>query len=409
MVTSPHHLTQKRDKQEQAAIENAAYSRSSTDLPLIQPHLAPLRLAAIDAVEDRHHLERLFRRHGGRRAIDHRLGEFDTFERMGFHLVRRQLERAVIELAGGKVGGVDFTLGPMTAPLGAIEPHLHIFAGGVMVQEPAHFEDQRRPGVKAHKGGGEIFDIHVFGHSRAAPGAKGVGAKGQRRLGHARDRHRLWVANQPERQVENVDADVDGGAAAAVLLVDKAGAHGNPTATQHPTARMVDVTQRAGADLPLHGLGSALKAEMLRRHQRLAGFVTGRNHLVNVGGCGGQRFLTDDMLAGIERGNRQLGMIHVGRADINDVEIRVVDNIRRVGAQFGDAMLLAPALQHRVHHITASHHFGMFRRRPTGHVGLSNATDADDTDFEGFAHFVSDFLFVLKKEIQRLRDCEIKL
>jgi hypothetical protein len=60
-------------------------------------------------------------------------------------------------------------------------------------------------------------------------------------------------------------------------------------------------------------------------------------------------------------------------------------------------MLLAPALQHRVHHITTGHHFGMFRRGPTGHVGFGNATDTDDTDFEGFAHFVSDFLFVFDK------------
>jgi hypothetical protein len=39
----------------------------------------------------------------------------------------------------------------------------------------------------------------------------------------------------------------------------------------------------------------------------------------------------------------------------------------------------------------------MFRRGPTGHVGFGNATDTDDTDFEGFAHFVSDFLFVFDK------------
>ena len=43
---------------------------------------------------------------------------------------------------------------------------------------------------------------------------------------HAADGDRLGVAHKPERQIQNVDANVDTGSTTAVLFVDKAGAHG---------------------------------------------------------------------------------------------------------------------------------------------------------------------------------------
>ena len=167
----------------------------------------------------------------------------------------------------------------MGAALGAIEPHLHILALGVVVQQPAHLQDQRGAVLKAHKGRGKVLDVKLGG-DRPAPDAKRALLGGPARRGRRRSRHRLGVAHQPQRQVQDVHADVDARAAAAVLFQDKSGPGGRGRAAQHPTAGVIDVAQRAGVDLGFHRLGRAAKAKVLRRHQHLARGVARGDHVV---------------------------------------------------------------------------------------------------------------------------------
>ena len=101
---------------------------------------------------------------------------------------------------------------------------------------------------------------------------------------------------------------------------------------------------RAAFDLGLHGLGIALESEVLRGHQLLAGGIARRDHGPDVGRCGRQRLLADHILASLQRGDDQFCVVHVGRANVDDVDIRVVDDIRGIGGQFGDAIVLAPLL-----------------------------------------------------------------
>ena len=62
-------------------------------------------------------------------------------------------------------------------------------------------------------------------------------------LGDAGDGYRFRVVHHPEREVENVDADVDAGAAAAVFVVQEAGAERDGVAAQVPAAGMVNFTE----------------------------------------------------------------------------------------------------------------------------------------------------------------------
>src|SRR6185436_11698280 len=90
-------------------------------------------LAAVDAVEDGQNLERLLRRDGRRFAFDDGLGELDAFLGVGFADVGGALDEAVIVLLRFIIGLQNFALGPMAAAFRPIQPHLHIFAFGVVV------------------------------------------------------------------------------------------------------------------------------------------------------------------------------------------------------------------------------------------------------------------------------------
>ena len=58
--------------------------------------------------------------------------------------VARELQAAVVQLLGLIVRGIELALGPVRAAQSAVQPHLHIFALRVVVQQPAHFDHQRR-------------------------------------------------------------------------------------------------------------------------------------------------------------------------------------------------------------------------------------------------------------------------
>ena len=162
--------------------------------------------------------------------------------------------------------------------------------------------------------------------------AKGALVFGQWGLGNASHRYRFGITHKPEGKIEDVDTDIDRRTATTILLVDKAGAYGQPTTAQHPTAGMINFPQRAIVDLGLHRLRNALEAKMLRGHQGLAGTITSFDHAVDVGGGGGKWLFADHMFAGIERRDGQFGVIHVGRADIDDIDIGVVDDVSGIGA-----------------------------------------------------------------------------
>ena len=215
-----------------------------------------------------------------------------------------------------------------------------------MVQQPAHFDHQGCAIFKADKGRGKIFHIPDRLINRCAkPAGKLPRLVRQRRFGHARHHGRRWVAHQPEGEIKHMDADVDTRATATVLFLHKTAAGDKPIAAQHPTAGMVNITQDPRFNLALHRLRNALEAKMLGGHQLFAGLVAGRDHLTDFARSRGQWLFADHMFTRFQRGNRQRGMVHVGRADIDDVNIWVTEEFSRIRDQFGHAVLLPPRVQ----------------------------------------------------------------
>ena len=61
------------------------------------------------------------------------LRKFDALLRVGWQGVFGELQGPVVMLAGGVIGLIEFAIWPMRATFGAIEPHLHVFDGRVVV------------------------------------------------------------------------------------------------------------------------------------------------------------------------------------------------------------------------------------------------------------------------------------
>ena len=80
---------------------------------------------------------------------------------MGFEQVAGILQGAIVVLLRVVVALVDFTTGPVTAPFGAVEPHLHVLALRFVVEQPANFEYEGCPIFKAHKSCGEVFYVKL--------------------------------------------------------------------------------------------------------------------------------------------------------------------------------------------------------------------------------------------------------
>ena len=187
-----------------------------------------------------------------------------------------------------------------------------------------------------------------------------------------------------------MNPNVDAGAAAAVLLENKPAADRRAGPAQHPTAGVVDVAERACVQLGLQRAGRALKAKVLRRHQLLARGIARRDHLANVLGRGGQRLFADHVLASRQRGNGQRSVIHVGRADVDNVDIGIAEQCLRIGVQLGDPVFCAKALQRVLDNIAAGDQFGLARSLPARDVRAGDPANADDTHFE-LAHGLSFF------------------
>ena len=264
----------------------------------------------------------------------------------------------------------------------AVQPDLHVFAHRVVVQGPADFDDQGGAVFEAHKTGCKILDVHVGRDSTGMPDRERAGLFGQFATSHTGDRHGFGVPHQPQRQVEHVHADVDTGAAAAQFLLHEASRGDERIAAQHPAPGMIDVAQSTGGDFFLHGLRYASEAEVLGRHQFFAGFVAGCDHRAHLGRGRCERLFADDVLAGLEGGNGQWGVVHVGRADVDDVDARVTQDFGEVGRRPAHTVARAPGFEGFGINICACNDFGIGRRRPAGHVGVGNPTNTDDRYFQ---------------------------
>lgn len=122
---------------------------------------------------------------------------------------------------------------------------------------------------------------------------------------------------------------------------------------------MVDGAQGARVQVGLHGLGRAGKAEMLRRHQSFTGGIPGSDHLANFAGLGRQRFFAQHVFARVQRRDCQRSVIVVRRANVNDVDGRVVDQLFRSSRQAGNAEFLAPRLEGRFAHVAPRDNLSM--------------------------------------------------
>ena len=83
------------------------------------------------------------------------------------------------------------------------------------------------------------------------------------------------------------------------------------------------------------------------------------------------------------------GMMGVGGGDVDDVDVGVVEEVRRVGRELRDFVLLAPAFEDGFVNVAPGDQFGMFRGIPAGNVAPGNAAYADDADFQSACHGIS--------------------
>ena len=208
--------------------------------------------------------------------------------------------------------------------------------------------------VKAHKGRGKILDIVVGWDRLASPLAESPFLVRQFSARHARNGHRLGMPHKPQGQVEDMNPNVDAGTAAAVFLENKPAADRRPSPAQHPATGVVDIAERSCVYLVLQRAGRALKANVLRGHQLLARGIARRDHLANILGRGSQRLFADHVLASRQRGNGQWGVIHVGRADVDNVDIWIAEQRLWICMQLGDSVFSAKALQRILANIAAS-------------------------------------------------------
>ena len=251
-------------------------------------------------------------------------------------------------LFGVVVCGVDFAFGPVTATFGAVEPHLHVFDafGHRVIEEPADFKDEGGAGFEADEGGSEVFDVVDVSWYFEAAYSECAGLFGDVRSCDAGYGDRAWIAHEPEGEVEDVDTDVDAGATAGVFFHDETGAGVGEGAAQHPRAGVVNVAEGAFVEFGFHGFGVAGKAEVLGGHEEFSGFVAGGNHVFDEIGIGCEGFFADDVFACFEGGDGEGGVVVIGGADVDDVDVGVFEEIIDVGVAFGDVEVVCPTFEY---------------------------------------------------------------
>ena len=97
---------------------------------------------------------------------------------------------------------------------------------------------------------------------------------------------------------------------------------------------------------------SQLEAIAAWCHERLSRQGDARLLVMLPGSAGErERLLADHVFAGVQRGDRQGGVVVVGRADINDVYLRIGDQLLRTGVEPRDALRRADALKRLRDHV----------------------------------------------------------
>jgi len=95
------------------------------------------------------------------------------------------------------------------------------------------------------------------------------------------------------------------------------------------------------------------------------------------------------MLAGLERSNRNFSMAVVRRADADDVDGRVIDDIVPVGAGFFETEAILGVSRNRRNNVANGVEHRHSRGWPeefrhvgiTNHVGLAHESSADESNF----------------------------
>src|SRR5690625_4218458 len=125
---------------------------------------------------------------------------------------------------------------PMSAALTSVQPHLHIFLRSVMVQGPAHLQNESGPVGEAHESSCELLNIHVTRHIRWMPDAERAFLSAELSPGYSTDADGSGVAHHPQQQVQDVHLDVDAGTTTRVTAVDERRCRNVSRASQHPAS-----------------------------------------------------------------------------------------------------------------------------------------------------------------------------
>ena len=188
------------------------------------------------------------------------------------------------------------------------------------VQVEAGFDLQSQPAVKTDERGGEVLHIvlkvaSLGGGNPSLFAAGTVAAKVI--VGHTEGRHRLRAAGEIADKIHHMHAEVNERTAAAVRLVTEPPAR-TAVAAEVVGLGIIEVAHRPAVEEGLHHLGVPSEAADEADHQHLAGLVGSLLHLLGLKTVHRHRLLTDDVGAGLQRGDGRILMLGVPRAEEAD-------------------------------------------------------------------------------------------
>ena len=145
---------------------------------------------------------------------------------------------------------------------------------------------------------------------------------------HGRDLDDV-VAEHGAQEIGHVDAEVEQRAAAGEPRIEEPRGVGRPRlgpgmaeSGAHPRDR-ADV---AAGDRVARGDERGREPQVVRRHQQHTGVGRGREHGVGLGDRARDRLFDENVLAGLGRGDRHLGVERVRRADRDRVDVVVIEH-----------------------------------------------------------------------------------
>ena len=94
-----------------------------------------------------------------------------------------------------------------------------------------------------------------------------------------------------------------------------------------------------------------------------------------------QGLFADHVLARLQGSDGQRGMIVVGCADVDDVDVGIPEQVVDVGVQLGDAVLLTPFLKNCFVDVCAGDQLCMLRCFPAGDMYASDTSHTDNSYF----------------------------